>query len=202
MSSPSRPRCTLQADAAKARLRERSKAERESIPPDLRERLALDIAGIGIAFAGPARGAVVSAYRAIGTELDPAALLARLAADGFGTCLPVLQGRGRPLLFRAWRPGDLLAAGTWGIEQPIAAASPVEPDVLLIPLLAFDARGGRLGYGGGFYDRTLSRLRALKPVVAVGLAFDEQEVGEVPAGPCDQRLDWVLTPRGPRRCVG
>ena len=202
MASPSQPQSILQTDAAKARLRERCKAEREQVPPDVRERLAARVAEFGIGFAGPAHGAIVSAYRAIGAELDPAALLAQLTVQGFGTCLPVLQGRGRPLLFRAWRPGDPLEPGTWGIEQPIAAAEAVEPDVVLLPLLAFDARGGRLGHGGGFYDRTLARLRALKPVVAIGLAFDGQEVGEVPAGPHDERLDWVLTPRGPRQCSG
>lgn len=174
---------------------------RERIPADTRERCARQIAETGIGFAVAARDAVVSGYRAIEAELDPAALLEGLAGAGLRTCLPVIQGRGKPLLFRAWRPGDVLEAGSWGIEQPGRTAIEMEPDVLLVPMLAFDQRGYRLGYGGGFYDRTLERLRALKPVIAIGLAFDEQEVETVPTGPHDVRLDWVLTPSGPRKCV-
>jgi 5-formyltetrahydrofolate cyclo-ligase len=90
--------------------------------------------------------------------------------------------------------------GVWGIPEPKADKPVLEPNVLLVPLLAFDARGGRLGYGGGFYDRTLAGLRAKKPIVAIGLAYDEQQVDAVPHLDYDQRLDWVLTPSGPIRC--
>jgi 5-formyltetrahydrofolate cyclo-ligase len=93
-----------------------------------------------------------------------------------------------------------LVGGVWGISEPTADKPEVEPDILLVPLLAFDNAGRRLGYGGGFYDRTLHALRAKKQVTAVGLAYDEQRVDAVPHLDYDQRLDWVLTPSGPLRC--
>jgi 5-formyltetrahydrofolate cyclo-ligase len=90
----------------------------------------------------------------------------------------------------------------WGISEPLPDKPVLEPDVVLVPLLAFDTQGFRLGYGGGFYDRTLARLRAIKPVVAVGIAYDELKVDAVPHRSYDERLDWVLTPSGPQRCSG
>ena len=110
----------------------------------------------------------------------------------------MIRRKGEPLLFRRWRIGDPLIARTWGILEPDESAAVVEPDVLLLPLLAFDAEGWRLGYGGGFYDRTLTRLRRRKPIVAIALAFASQEVDAVPHSAYDERLDWVLTPEGLR----
>ena len=103
-------------------------------------------------------------------------------------------------MFRAWTPGDAMDSGVWGIAEPKADKPALDPDILLMPLLAFDRQGWRLGYGGGFYDRTLQGLRARKAVVAVGLGYDEQEVDAVPHLDYDQRLDWVLTPSGPLKC--
>ena len=123
-----------------------------------------------------------------------------LHAEGFRLALPVMIGKAQPLLMRAWSPGDAMEAAAWGIAEPTADKPEVDPEIVLVPLLAFDARGYRLGYGGGFYDRTLARLRAKQPVVAIGLAYDEQKVDEVPVEAYDQRLDWVLTPSGPLRC--
>jgi 5-formyltetrahydrofolate cyclo-ligase len=111
-----------------------------------------------------------------------------------------MQGKTKPLLFRAWAPGDAMDRAVWGIAEPKADKPELEPEVLLVPLLAFDRRGWRLGYGGGFYDRTLAALRARKAVAAVGVGFDEQRVDAVPHLDYDQRLDWVLTPSGPLRC--
>jgi 5-formyltetrahydrofolate cyclo-ligase len=111
-----------------------------------------------------------------------------------------MQGKGLPLLFRAWAPGDEMGSALWGIAEPLPVQPVLEPDVVLVPLLAFDGEGYRLGYGGGFYDRTLLRLRALKPVVAVGVGYDELRIDAVPHLDYDQRLDWVLTPSGPLRC--
>ena len=147
----------------------------------------------------PPAAAIVSAYCAIGAEFDPSILLARLAASGHRTCLPVLTPKGQPLEFRVWSPGEPLVTRMWGIREPQPTAAEIEPDVLLVPLLAFDAHGWRLGYGGGYYDRTLQRLRARQPTIAIGVGFDEQEIGDVPHGPFDQPLDWVLTPTGVRR---
>jgi 5-formyltetrahydrofolate cyclo-ligase len=156
----------------------------------------------GLAFLQTAPGAIVSGFSAIRDEIDPAALLARLGDAGYRLCLPVMQGKGLPLVFRAWSPGDAMGKVQWGIAEPLADKPVLEPDVVLVPLLAFDATGYRLGYGGGFYDRTLARLRAIKPVVAVGVAYDELKVDAVPHQVYDQPLDWVLTPSGPLRCLG
>ncbi|MGI9404126.1 MAG: 5-formyltetrahydrofolate cyclo-ligase, partial [Hyphomicrobium sp.] len=135
-------------------------------------------------------------------EIDPLQLLLRLAAKGHRLCLPAMQGQGLPLIFRAWEPGDEMATATWGIAEPLPSQPVCDPDVVLVPLLAFDAQGFRLGYGGGLYDRSLQRLRKLKPIVAVGIGFDEQKIDAVPLLDYDQALDWVLTPSGPLLCSG
>ncbi|KAB2940087.1 MAG: 5-formyltetrahydrofolate cyclo-ligase [Hyphomicrobium sp.] len=156
----------------------------------------------GLTFLELEPGAAISGFSAIRDEIDPAALLGRLHSEGHRLCLPVMQGKGLPLMFRAWSPGDEMGRVQWGIAEPLADKPVLEPDVVLVPLLAFDAHGFRLGYGGGFYDRTLARLRAIKPVVAVGIAYDELKVDAVPHQSYDQPLDWVLTPSGPLRCCG
>lgn len=113
------------------------------------------------------------------------------------TCgLPALVGRDRPMEFRRWHAGDTLVPGQLGTNQPAKEAPVVEPSVLLVPLLAFDRAGYRLGYGGGYYDRTLAALRAGREVVAFGVAFAGQEVDHVPHDETDQRLDWVITEQG------
>ena len=162
----------------------------------------LRLAGHGLGFIELAPGSIVSGFSAIKDEIDAGPLLARLADQGYRLALPVMQGKGKPLLFRAWAPGDEMGAATWAIAEPLPSRPVLEPDVVLVPLLAFDARGYRLGYGGGFYDRTLAALRGKKPVVAVGIAYDELEVDAVPHQGYDQRVDWVLTPSGPLRCSG
>jgi 5-formyltetrahydrofolate cyclo-ligase len=190
-------------EAAKAALRVAAKAARA----EARARhgagaeAAIAACGIGFAFPGAGAGRVVSVYLPIGEEIDPLPLAGRLRAEGWRTALPVMVGKDRPLVFRAWESGDPLEARMWGIREPAADRPALEPDLLLVPLLAFDAAGWRLGYGGGYYDRSLAGLRARKPAVAIGLAFDEQRVDAVPHSDYDQRLDWVLTPRGPHRCI-
>jgi 5-formyltetrahydrofolate cyclo-ligase len=156
----------------------------------------------GLDFLAIEPGAIVSGFSAISDEIDPKQLLLRLAGEGHALALPVMQGRGLPLLFRAWSPGDAMGRAQWGIAEPLPSQPALEPDVVLVPLLAFDALGYRLGYGGGYYDRTLACLRGTKPVVAVGVAYDELKVDAVPHLDYDQRLDWVLTPSGPLRCFG
>ncbi|HWK38412.1 MAG TPA: 5-formyltetrahydrofolate cyclo-ligase [Hyphomicrobium sp.] len=156
----------------------------------------------GLAFLAPSPGAIISGFAAIRDEIDPSALLARLAGEGHTLALPVMQGKDKPLLFRAWAPGDAMGKVQWGIAEPLPDKPELQPDIVLVPLLAFDAAGYRLGYGGGFYDRSLELLRATKPVVAVGIAYDELKVDAVPHLHYDQPLDWVLTPSGPLRCSG
>lgn len=189
-------------ECQKRALRTRCAALRDGLAADARAVAAARIAEIGIGFAGSATGTAVSAFAAMGSEIDAFPLLARLALDCYRLCLPVITPLGNPLLFRAWAPGDVLVPRKWGIREPADDAAVVEPDVLLVPLLAFDAGGARLGYGGGYYDRTIARLRAMKPIVAIGLAYDEQEIAAVPVEAHDQRLDWVLTPSGFRGPAG
>jgi 5-formyltetrahydrofolate cyclo-ligase len=185
--------------AAKARLRAEAIARREALPADLRRAASRKVAAIGLVFAAPHAGAAVSGFMAIGAELDASPLLERLHGEGHPLALPVIQPKGHPLKFRNWAPGEPLASRLWGILEPLAEAPEIEPDILLVPLLAFDAEGHRLGYGAGYYDRTLERLRGMKPILAIGLAYDEQEVASVPHQAWDEPLDWVLTPSGPRR---
>ena len=143
--------------------------------------------------------AVVSGFWPIKEEIDIRPLMMEFFNQSCQLALPVVQGKGKPLLFRAWRPGDPLEAGVFGTLQPSAKREVMEPDALIVPMLACDREGWRLGYGGGFYDRTLAGLRAKKAITAVGVGFDDQLVPEVPHGPSDQRLDWLLTDK--RACA-
>ena len=156
----------------------------------------------GLDFVGSlGAGTVVSGFSAIGEEIDPQPLMLQVASKGCRLALPTMQGKGCPLVFRSWSPGDQMAAAVWGIAEPLPSREVLMPDVVLVPLLVFDAAGYRLGYGGGFYDRSLDELRAHKLIVAVGIAYDEQRLDAVPHLDYDQPLDWVLTPSGPLRCV-
>lgn len=138
-------------------------------------------------------GIMIAGYMPIGSELDPRGLMERLAARGSGLCLPDVTMPGAPLEFRRWSPGETLRSGAYGIDVPMPDAEEAQPDVILVPLLAFDRRGYRLGYGGGYYDRTIAALRETKTVLAVGLAFSGQVRDDLPIGPHDVRLDWVVT---------
>ena len=141
-------------------------------------------------------GCVVSAYWPMGDELDVRPLLAALHGRGHPCCLPVVEGAGEPLVFRAWTPSTSLVPAPFGTSVPPDDAPVMTPEVLIVPLLAFDVRGYRLGYGGGFYDRTLAALRAAgKPALAVGVAFEGQRADEVPVDGNDQRLDMLVTER-------
>lgn len=148
------------------------------------------LAGIAIA-----PGSIVSAYWPMGDEIDPRPLMERLNADGMAIGLPVVIAKGAPLLFRRWRPGTRLVPGGFKTEVPSPEEPELTPSLLVVPLLAFDRQGYRLGYGGGFYDRTLAKLRAAGAVTAVGFAYAGQEVEAVPRAGYDQRLDWVATER-------
>jgi 5-formyltetrahydrofolate cyclo-ligase len=145
----------------------------------------------------PAAGAVVAGFWPIGGEIDVRPLLHALHDRGHKIALPVTPNRGNPLTFGAWRPGDALIPEKFGTVRPTGEL--LVPDFLLIPLLAFDATGARLGYGGGFYDRTLPGLPGR---FRLGCAFAAQQVDAVPVGPYDVRLDAVATDRGIVRCGG
>ncbi|WP_102226188.1 5-formyltetrahydrofolate cyclo-ligase [Acidimangrovimonas sediminis] len=134
----------------------------------------------------------VSGYMPMRTEIDP---LPAMAAHPGPVCVPVILGRGQPLGFREWTPCAAMVTGEFGALIPEAGAW-IEPEVLIVPLLAFDRRGYRLGYGGGFYDRTLQALRARRPTLAIGYAFAAQEVAEVPIEATDEPLDLIVTDTG------
>jgi 5-formyltetrahydrofolate cyclo-ligase len=140
-------------------------------------------------------GCVVSGFWPMGEEIDTRPLLEALYARGHVIGLPVVVGRGQPLVFRRWQRGDSLMQASFGVMVPPPEAPVVVPQVAVTPLLAFDRLGYRLGYGGGFYDRTLALLRAGPGVLAVGYAFAAQEVETVPRAAYDEPLDWLVTDR-------
>jgi 5-formyltetrahydrofolate cyclo-ligase len=180
--------------AAKSNLRREMIARRDALPVDARAAAA---EAIGIRpFPVPViPGAIVSGFMPMKSEINPLPLMKKLAGEGARLALPVVGGRGKPLVMRAWNFGEALGSGVWGIREPKPEAEEVEPDLLLVPLLAFNRSGHRLGYGGGYYDLTIARLRARKAVIAIGLAFAAQEVAELPVTPRDAALDLVLTER-------
>jgi 5-formyltetrahydrofolate cyclo-ligase len=145
-------------------------------------------------FLAPQGGKALAGYMPMRTEIDP---LPAMAAHQGVVCVPVIMGAGQALRFREWSPGSVMVQGAFGALIPAEGAW-VVPEVLIVPLVGFDARGYRLGYGGGFYDRTLEELRARGPVLAVGFAFAGQEQAEVPIEPTDQRLDAIVTENGVR----
>jgi 5-formyltetrahydrofolate cyclo-ligase len=157
---------------------------------------AAALAAHGLAFIATQSFGAVSGFTSFRTEIDVIPLLARLAGDGWITALPVVAADRAPLSFRRWTPGEPTVPGRFGIPVPHEAADEIVPDVLLVPMLAFDRAGFRLGYGGGFYDRTVERLRRLKPVLAIGIAYAAQEVAAVPRASYDQPLDWIMTELG------
>jgi len=140
-----------------------------------------------------AADAIVSGFMPLKSEINPIPLMRRLAGAGAQLALPAVAGRGQPLNMRAFSFGQPLVSGVWGIREPGPDAPEVFPDIVIVPLLAFDRNGHRVGYGAGYYDMTITRLRARKPIVAVGIAFAVQEISRVPAAARDAPLDLVLT---------
>ena len=178
--------------AEKAELRRDAAARRDALPAELRKAAAETIAARAFAFPITPR-TIVSGFMPMKSEINPLPLMKKLAEAGARLALPKIAGRGKPLIMRAWQWGAPLDAGQWGIREPKPEAPEVDPDIILVPLLAFDRAGQRIGYGAGYYDMTIARLRSRKSVTAVGIAFAAQEVAAVPATPDDARLDLVLT---------
>ncbi len=176
----------------KAELRRAAQARRDALPADWRKAAAETIAARELPLA-VAPGTIVSGFMPLKSEINPLPLMRKLADAGASLALPAVAGRGKPLVMRRWQWGEPMAAGVWGIREPMPEAPEVEPDILLVPLLAFDRSGHRIGYGAGYYDLTIARLRAKKPIAAVGLAFAVQELSRVPATSFDASLDLVLT---------
>jgi len=187
----------ISIDAAKRAMRTDMDRVRSALSAARCETGAGMLKETGLSFAAPSSRAIISGYAAIGTELNLWPLLEMLAASGHPIALPVTVGKGAPLIFRTWKPETPLKTGAFCVPVPDENSPELEPEILLVPLLAFDKKGFRLGYGAGFYDRTLARLRAHGSVTAIGIAFDEQQVEAVPHDAYDEALDWMLTPSGP-----
>ena len=177
---------------AKATLRAAALEKRDALSFEHRAAAAIAIAARGLPVE-IAPGAVVAGYSPIRSEIDPAPLMRQLAAKGALLALPAITARGQSLTFRAWYPNDRLMPGPLGILEPSPAAAELTPDIVLVPLAAFDRLGHRIGYGAGHYDRTLAHLHKSKGFAAIGLAFAAQQVKAVPALAHDVALDYVLT---------
>lgn len=183
------PKSDLRAQAFAAR--KTAHATASARLPAATEALLAEIA----ALAPGISGIVVAGYMPIRTEIDPRPAMAALHAQGAALCVPVIAGPDKPLDFRAWTPDCSLAEGPFGARVPEHGAW-LTPEVLITPLVAFDRACNRLGYGGGFYDRTLERLRRASPARAVGFAYAAQELAHIPTEPTDIALDVVITEAG------
>jgi len=188
------------ASDLKAALRAQALARRGLVTKAEADAFAKRLAEIGLGLAAEYQASVVSGFWPIKNEPSTLLLLEALSKKGLTSALPVMGGRDQPLSFRAWRAGEKLVEAGMKIMEPPPEAPEVVPDLLFVPLAAFDKKGGRLGYGAGFYDRTLAKLRAVKQVTAIGIAFDVQELTELPQEPHDEPLDFVLTERRLLRC--
>jgi 5-formyltetrahydrofolate cyclo-ligase len=182
----------MTATLSKADLRTAALAKRDALSDEQRAAAAQAMAKRGVPFAIEP-GMVVSGYSPIRSEIDPAPLMRKLVEQGAKLALPAVMARGKSLAFRAWSPDDRLMMGPLGILEPSPAAAELIPDIMLVPLAAFDREGHRIGYGAGHYDFTLAHLRKVKAITAVGTAFALQEIKAVPALPHDVALDYVLT---------
>ncbi len=181
------------ADAKRA-LRAAMRVRRDALPDG--QSRAAGLALLEHAPSVPLPDGPVAGFWPLGRELDVRPLLGHLKTSGRTVALPATGPKGQPLTFREWREADALALGRHGVAEPSPDRAEVVPAVVLVPLLAFDRRGGRLGFGGGYYDRTLAALRAAGPVLAVGVGYAWQAVDAVPRDGHDQMMDWLLTDRG------
>ena len=180
----------------KERLRQSAQSRRREVAQAAGSRAGAQLAAHAVSGFGHLAGYAMSGYLAIGTEIDVSPTMAALDERGLITALPVVTGPARPLLFRQWHGDMKLEAGPLGTRHPPPSAPDVMPDLLIIPMLAFDLSGYRMGWGGGFYDRTLAALRRQKQVIAIGAAFAAQQVDKVPIDDHDARLDWIVTEAG------
>ena len=182
----------LPSGHSKSDLRTAALAARDALSPEQRSAAAQAVAARGLPIE-IAPGMIVSGYSPIRSEIDPVPLMRKFAAQGARLALPAVMARGKSLAFRAWSVSDRLMMGPLGILEPSPAAAELIPDIMLVPLAAFDRAGHRIGYGAGHYDYTLAHLRKIKPIAAIGVAFAAQEIEIVPALSHDVALDYVLT---------
>lgn len=193
----------MTASQAKAEARAAAKSRRAAAYAALGAEAASLFADQFFAHVPLKPGTAIAGYAAIGDEADPSGIMALARGHGHPVALPRVATTASPLVFHLWKPGDPLLPGPHGTRHPPEDATLVQPGLLLVPLLAFDGAGHRLGYGGGYYDRTLVALRRHnRGILAVGLAFAAQEVGNLPHEPYDEPLDWIVTERGARAFSG
>lgn len=200
MISPEPPPFDVAAE--KAALRKAALAARAALPQEVRGPAAKAIAAHAAGIVLRERPRRVSVFISVKGEIGTGPLMLKLADLGIPLCLPVIVRKAAPLVFRAWAPGAPLEDRPFGLKEPPESVEEVEPDFVFVPLAAFDASGRRVGYGGGFYDRTLAQLRARRPTRAIGLAFAAQEVSRVPVSDHDQPIEGVLTENGLRLARG
>ncbi len=181
-------------DAAKASLR-RKAAERRRAAVHDNPNAGVAVRDHFLAAVKVPAGIPISAYWPLEEEFDPRSLFMELHRRGHPVGLPVIPGKGQPLLFRRWEPATELVRGSFRVMTPPPTAPEIIPGLLLVPLLAFDRAGYRLGYGGGFYDRTIAKLRNAGEALAVGVTFADLEIPAVPRDETDQPLDWIVTER-------
>jgi 5-formyltetrahydrofolate cyclo-ligase len=178
----------------KADLRRAALQRRAALPDEVRQAFAMRAGHEGLALARRYESRIAAAYWPIRDEADPLPLLAQLAAAGLTIALPVVAGPGQPLIFRQWPPSHPLVDAPLGLKEPARDSPATDPDLIFVPLAAFDRAGHRIGYGAGYYDATLAALAAKRPL-AIGLAFSEQEVASIPAEAHDHSLAFVITER-------
>lgn len=188
--------------AEKKRLRAVALDRRAAMGTAARAVASADAARHAMAAIGPVTGRTIALFAPFRDEIDTRPVATALRQAGARLALPVIVARDAPLLFRRWEAADALApAGVFGIAEPGPDAPEAVPDAVLVPLAAFDRRGYRIGYGAGFYDRTLAVLRARRPVPAFGFAFACQEVARVPAEPHDEPVDMMITEEAAIACA-
>jgi 5-formyltetrahydrofolate cyclo-ligase len=185
----------------KSTIRATGLAARAALDPEAR-RLASASACRHALTVMPRSAKTVAAYAAIRDEIDPRVLLELLELRGIALALPVVVAPGKPLMFRKYQIKDQLTPGPMGVPQPSASMPTIEPDVVIVPLVAFDRAGRRMGYGAGYYDRSLAFLKTKRSITTIGFGFSVQEVAAVPVEPHDQSLDVIVTEKGPVFATG
>jgi 5-formyltetrahydrofolate cyclo-ligase len=184
----------------KARARALARKKRQAIPSQVRESVGGRAAAWFLETIPLEANAIVSLYWPLADEFDCRPLLYALSSNHHPIALPLVTGRGRPLDFRIWKPGDPLIKRAFDVFEPHETAEKTQPRVVVTPFLAYNGQGFRLGYGGGYYDRTIRSLRDAGPeLVAVGLGYAAQEMPALPCDENDEPLDWLVTERGAKR---
>jgi 5-formyltetrahydrofolate cyclo-ligase len=186
------PVCAMSSGMDKAGLRQAARARREAAHRAAPAATPIQFAKLFFAAVPVPPGATVAAYMRTEAEADPAPIVDELRRRGHVIAMPSVEGKGA-LVFRLFDDETRFVAGSYGIPMPSKSARSLDPDLLIVPLIAFDRSGHRLGYGAGYYDRTLEKLKKIKPILTVGLAYAVQEVDSIPHEAHDQPLDWIVT---------